>query len=168
MRALDLFCGAGGASMGYHQAGFVVMGVDLHPQPRYPFEFHLADALTFPLEGFDFIHASPPCQDHVRAPGAMRKHGTGWILGAIRERLLKSGALWVIENVPGAPLRPDFRLCGCMFGLRRLKRERWFEASWKPFILRPPCHHTERVIRDRKSTRLNSSHIQKSRMPSSA
>lgn len=145
-RLLDLFCGGGGAAMGYHRAGFNVVGVDNRPMPRYPFEFHQADAMTFPLDGYDVIHASPPCQDHVRAPGPAAKHGTGWMLAGTRERLTDNGAPWVIENVPGAPMRPDYRICGCMFGLEKLARERWFETSWQGFDLRPPCYHPEPVI----------------------
>src|SRR5271165_5200281 len=68
-RLLDLFCGAGGASMGYHRAGFEVVGVDAIDQPNYPFEFHRGDALNYPLAGFDFIHASPPCQAYTATNG---------------------------------------------------------------------------------------------------
>ena len=132
--------------MGYHRAGFDVVGVDIKPQPHYPFEFHQADAMTYPLEGFDAIHASPPCQDHVRAPGAMKKHGTGWMLAAMREQLSANATPWIIENVPGAPMRTDYRLCGCLFNLPKLKRERWFETSWQGFDLRAPCNHPERPI----------------------
>jgi len=145
-RLLDLFCGAGGAAMGYHRAGFDVVGVDIKPQPRYPFTFIQADAMTYPLDGFDAIHASPPCQDHSALSSLHAKHGTGWMLASTRERLEQSGLPWVIENVPGAPMRVDFRLCGCMFGLPRLKRDRWFETSWNGFDLRAPCHHRGRVI----------------------
>jgi DNA (cytosine-5)-methyltransferase 1 len=145
-RLLDLFCGAGGAAMGYARAGFEVVGVDVADQPHYPFEFRQADAMTFPLDGFDAIHASPPCQDHTRqyVPHA---HGTGWMLAATRERLVEdSGLPWVIENVPGAPMRADLKLCGCMFDLPYLRRERWFETSWRAYELRPPCHHPEHPI----------------------
>jgi DNA (cytosine-5)-methyltransferase 1 len=146
-RLLDLFCGAGGAAMGYHRAGFDVVGVDIKPQPHYPFEFHQADAMTWPLDGFDAIHASPPCQDHMRG-GSHPVHGTGWMLAAIRAALQRNGAPWVIENVPGAPMRTDFRLCGCMFELHldrmQLIRERWFETSWAGFEMRAPCDHAGR------------------------
>jgi DNA (cytosine-5)-methyltransferase 1 len=146
-RLLDLFCGAGGAAMGYHRAGFDVVGVDIAPQPRYPFEFHQGDAMTWPLDGYDAIHASPPCQDHMRTAGpSWREHGTGWMLDATRQRLAASGLPWVIENVPGAEMRTDFKLCGCLFDLPNLKRERWFETSWHGFDLRAPCTHLERSI----------------------
>ena len=129
-RLLDLFCGPGGAGVGYHRAGFAVVGVDIEPQPRYPFTFIRADAMALPLDGFDAIHASPPCQDHMLTPGpAWKPHGTAWMLAATRERLLAQPAPWVIENVPGAPMRVDYKLCGCMFGLPRLKREAFSRAS---------------------------------------
>ena len=144
-RLLDLFCGAGGCSVGYHRAGFDVVGVDIEPQPHYPFEFHQADAMTFPLDGFDVVHASPPCQDHMRTPNP-RKHGTGWMLPATRERLLASRLAWVIENVPGAAMRADFALCGCMFGLPNLRRERWFETSWHGFAMNLGHDHTDPAI----------------------
>lgn len=148
-KLLDLFCCAGGAAMGYHRAGFDVVGVDIKPQPRYPFEFVQADALDFlALNGADYdaIHASPPCQDHVRSRGAAPIHGTGWLLNATRAALSTCNIPWVIENVPGAPMRPDYRLCACHFDLPRLKRERWFETSWKGTYVKPPCHHPEPSI----------------------
>jgi DNA (cytosine-5)-methyltransferase 1 len=149
-RLLDLFCGAGGAAMGYYRAGFDVVGVDNRPQPRYPFEFHQGDALTWPMGGFDAIHASPPCQ----AYSAMR---TNWnarndhpdLLPPTRVLLDISGLPWVIENVPGAPMDPLVLMCGSAFGLGipgyQLRRHRWFEVSgfW-PMSL--PCQHSGPVI----------------------
>lgn len=132
-RLLDLYCGAGGAAKGYADAGWDVYGVDLYPQPHYPYDYFQGDALTFNWAGMDFqaIHASPPCHDFSRLSSmASRRGGTGWMLDATRTRLESSGLPWVIENVPGAPMRPDYRLCGCMMGLPRLRRERWFETSW--------------------------------------
>jgi len=135
LRALDLFCCAGGASMGLSKAGFEVVGVDIRPQPNYPFEFHLADALTFPPEGFDFIWASPPCQAHSKTRAI---HGKDYpdLIPQTREKLKKSGLPFVIENVPGAPLEGSFMLCGTMFGLKVI-RHRNFEASFT--VLTPEC-----------------------------
>ncbi|CDX54541.1 conserved hypothetical protein [Mesorhizobium plurifarium] len=151
MKALDLFCCAGGAAMGLHRAGFEVVGVDVRPQPRYPFEFHQADALTYPLNGFDFIWASPPCQAHSsisRVSGRQEHHVDR--IEETRARLKASGLPWVMENVVGAPLRDPFMLCGTMFGLQtscgaELRRHRIFEANW--FIgLQPQCQHGESVV----------------------
>lgn len=124
--------------MGYYRAGFDVVGVDISPQRHYPFEFHLGDATTWPLEGFDAYHASPPCQDHMQTPH--RKHGTGWMLDHTRQRLLAQSAPWVIENVPGAAMRADYSICGCQVGLP-LRRRRLFETSWRHFSMESPCNH---------------------------
>ena len=140
-RLLDLCCCAGGAGKGYHDAGFDVTGVDIRPQPRYPFEFRQADALAFPLDGFDVVHASPPCRDHTPLTSVAGQDGTGWMLAAMRSRLEASGLPWVIENVPGAPMRPDLKLCGCMFAPRlRTYRLRWFEFShhFRGAAVQPP------------------------------
>jgi DNA (cytosine-5)-methyltransferase 1 len=137
---LDLFCGAGGASMGYHRAGFDVVGVDKDPQPRYPFRFIRADVTTLGIPelvaftGAVAVHASPPCHDHSDLRSRTGKeHGTGWMLADIRERLDAVDLPYVIENVVGAPMRPDLVLCGSMFGLsaegRVLKRHRVFESN---------------------------------------
>jgi DNA (cytosine-5)-methyltransferase 1 len=141
-RLLDLFCGAGGAAVGYYRAGFDVIGVDVAPQPNYPFEFRQADALGFDLAAagpVDAVHASPPCQRYVRS-GMFDRAKHPDLLADVRAWLAGFGRPWVIENVPGAPMRADFRLCGCMFGLG-VRRERWFETSWQAFELRAPCHH---------------------------
>ena len=145
-RLLDLFCGAGGASVGYHRAGFDVVGVDLKPQPRYPFEFHQADAMTYPLDGFDAIHASPPCQGYSVTRHFTTRTEYPDLLPATRERLQAAGMPWVIENVPGAPMRADYKLCGCLFNLSRLRRVRWFEVSWPVFELVSPHVHQRDVI----------------------
>jgi DNA (cytosine-5)-methyltransferase 1 len=144
-RLLDLFCGAGGAAMGYHRAGFEVVGVDIVPQPRYPFESHQADALTFPLDGFNAVHASPPCQPFTIAsafhPGTKAAHDD--LIDGVRRRLATTGAPTVIENVPGAPLRHDVLLCGEMFGLA-LHRHRYFEIG-NALCLQPP--HTRHRLK---------------------
>jgi DNA (cytosine-5)-methyltransferase 1 len=130
-RLLDLFCGAGGAAMGYSRAGFEVVGVDIKPQPRYPFEFHQADAMTFPLDGFDAIHASPPCQ---RFSKAQRLQGNEHpdLITPIRERLMASGLPWAIENVEDARWamrEPLTLLCGAAFAGLQVYRHRLFETS---------------------------------------
>jgi len=131
----DLGCGAGGIAAGYHRAGWQVIGFDIAPQPRYPFKFHRADALTVDLSGADAVHASMPCERWALA--SRYTTGSRWpdLITPLRPRLQASGKPWVMENVPGAPLRPDVKLCGCYFGLEvpgtgQLLRERWFETSW--------------------------------------
>ena len=138
-RLLDVFCGAGGAAVGYHRAGFEVVGVDINPQPNYPFEFHQGDALHFLAEHwreFDAVHASPPCQRYSAMsncrPGLAEEYPD--LIAATRNLLELTGLPYVIENVPGSPLRPDLTLCGQMFGLE-LYRHRVFESNvflWQP------------------------------------
>lgn len=144
-RGLDLFCGAGGASAGYARAGFKMTGVDHRPMPRYPYEFIMADALGYLAnhwQDYDFIHASPPCQAFTKA--TQREHNTGWLLKATLTFLKTIDIPWVVENVPGAPLQPDYKLCGCMFDLPRLQRERWFETSWGNHGAAAMIHNHER------------------------
>lgn len=145
-RLLDLYCGAGGAAMGYSRAGFEVVGVDIKPQPRYPFEFVQADALEFMdaggWRGFDAIHASPPCQAYVTLSNRWRGRSERTdnhpeLIEPTRECLVASELPYVIENVEAAPLI-GFRLCGSMFGLG-VRRHRRFEASFH--ILTPRCAH---------------------------
>lgn len=152
-RILDLFSCAGGAGMGYHRAGFEVVGVDIRPQPNYPFEFHQADAMTYPLDGFDAIHASPPCQAYAnvtRWRGDQSTHPD--LLQPTVDRLRASGVPWVVENVPGAPMDPDLVLCGSMFGLR-VRRHRWFLTSWGAFALVPSCDHRGLLAFEHKGER---------------
>jgi DNA (cytosine-5)-methyltransferase 1 len=131
--------------MGYSRAGFDVVGVDLRPQPRYPFAFVQGDALRPPVDlaAFDVIHASPPCQAYT----AMRRvskavHGRlpdrPDHLAATRDLLVSAGVPAVIENVPGSPMAAHVVLCGSMFGLA-VRRHRWFELINAPLILTPPC-----------------------------
>lgn len=135
-RALDLFCGAGGATKGLQRAGFHVTGVDINSQPRYCGDvFIQGDALAFPLSGFDLIWASPPCQAYTAAR-TLQKRDNPRLIEPVREMLRLSGALYVIENVPGAPLIDPFTLCGRTFNLR-VKRHRLFEANFP--VLTPVC-----------------------------
>lgn len=151
MRLLDLFCGAGGASVGYHRAGFEVVGVDIEPQPHYPFEFIQADCLWLPagrwVESFDAIHASPPCQGYS-AMNRGRPYEYPLLIEPVREFLTKTGKPFVIENVEGAPLVNALTLCGTMFGLK-VRRHRLFEVHPTPAVLLPACQCKNGVVRGR-------------------
>lgn len=143
-RLLDLFCGAGGCTKGYQEAGFYVVGVDVKPQPNYcGDEFHQADALeflTYELPEFDAIHASPPCQNQstLKARWQDREHPE--LIGETRELLEATGLPYVIENVEGAKavLREPTMLCGTTFGLP-LRRHRLFETNFP--LMSPGCSH---------------------------
>jgi hypothetical protein len=131
---LDLFCGAGGAAMGYHEAGFDIVGVDIKPQPDYPFPFIQADALEYlatePDDWYHAIHASPPCQascNLTKGTNAGREYPQ--LIPQTRELLAQTGLPTVIENVQGAAIRRDLTLCGEMFGLEVI-RHRYFECNF--------------------------------------
>lgn len=146
-RLLDLFCCAGGAATGYSRAGFSVSGVDIDPQPRYPFRFLQADALAvlrwIDPDDWGAIHASPPCQ---RFSDLAKRNGNAddWpdLVEPVRELLIKTGLPYIIENVEGAPLNDPITLCGAMFPELRVYRHRLFESNVR---LVAPVHpkHTE-------------------------
>ena len=143
MRLLDLFCGAGGAAMGYHQAGFTdIVGVDIVPQSNYPFTFIQGDALEPPvrLEDFDLIHASPPCQRFSTHTPKENKHLHPDFVAATRELL--GGKPHVIENVRAAGLAGQIMLCGSMFGMQ-IQRHRYFETYDLPLMFGQACDHSK-------------------------
>lgn len=166
-RLLDLFCGAGGAGEGYRRAGFTVTGVDIKRRRcgYPPGDFIHTDALevlsdTAFLRTFDAIHASPPCQTHTRAKHLRDAQGkTGRAVDLIpetRAALNAAGVPYIIENVPGAPVRPDVVLCGSMFpelhvydatGRRWLQRHRWFEMAGITAPLAMECRHAAAGVR---------------------
>jgi DNA (cytosine-5)-methyltransferase 1 len=143
LKLLDLFCGAGGASMGYYRAGFEVEGVDIKPQPHYPFKFHLADALEFPLDGYDAYHASPPCQAYTIARNNKQVKAAPDLIERVRHLLVATGKLYIIENVYGSPLASPAMICGASFGLGvngfDLCRHRYFETNF--VLMTMPCQH---------------------------
>lgn len=164
MRILDLFCGAGGAGMGYHRAGFEVVGVDIKPQPHYPFPFVQGEALIlmesllcgwcilptdgkpYWLEDFDAIHASPPCQyGSVATPLRCRNNHPN-LIPRTRELFTAAPIPYVIENVPNnrKDLICPYRLCGSSFGLQAF-RHRYFEMPWFSGLV-PPCRHDFRPL----------------------
>ena len=163
---LDLFCCEGGAATGYHRAGFDVVGIDIDPQPNYPFTFLRGDAVValanlvdgyevggYHLSDFDAIHASPPCQLYSVST-VMHRDANEYpdLVDTVRELLTRIDIPWVIENVMGAPLVPrghvtfDGRygemLCGSMFSMKRLRRHRLFETNW-PLSAPSSCRHSE-------------------------
>ena len=139
--------------MGIHRAGFDVVGVDIEPQPNYPFTFRQGDALEADLSGFDFVWASPPCHDHSNVSGRNRKakgaKGTGWMLEKTIERLTALKVPWIVENVETAKWPPGvFRvlLCGSMFRLD-VRRHRWFASNTAMLV--PSCEHGRQTPRFR-------------------
>jgi DNA (cytosine-5)-methyltransferase 1 len=147
MRLLDLYCKAGGASKGYADAGFDVVGIDIKKQKRYPYEFIQADCLEIIkdldyLRTFDVIAASPPCQTHSRTKHLRNAQGKSTdkvdLIPQTRQALIESGKPYVIENVPGAPLVDPVQFCGSSFGLK-VRRHRLFESSIK--IVGSICDH---------------------------
>lgn len=144
-RVLDLFCCSGCATRGYHRvwpdAEFV--GIDIQPQPRYPFRFQRGNALAYLnvpewIRTFDFVHASPPCQ-HYSLLAKRNGNADAWpdLVGPVRDKLMRARVPWVIENVEGAPLFNAVTLCGTMFPGLRVLRHRLFEAS---FPIEQPEH----------------------------
>jgi DNA (cytosine-5)-methyltransferase 1 len=147
-KLLDLFCCAGGASAGYARAGFDVTGVDIDPQPNYPYTFHQADALEFLAEHgheFDVITASPPCQSYLSLGAVNKALGRAYdypnLIGPTRELLIASGKPWVIENVQDArgSLIDPVRVCGTAFDLP-IRRHRLFESNMP--IAGIACQHS--------------------------
>lgn len=147
----DLCCKAGGAGVGYHRAGFDVVGFDIQPQLNYPFEFIQADALEIDLSEFDVIHASPPCQKYSVSSSRWRNKGYEYpdIIEPIRKKLIESGKPYIIENVIGAPLINPIVLCGAMFNLNVI-RHRLFESNIKLEVPEHPAHKPP-IIRPHKN-----------------
>lgn len=138
-KVLDICCKAGGTTKGYRDAGFDVVGVDIEPQPRFPFEFYQADGLKFLREHaheYDLIAVSPPCQGYSKSTKQWRKAGKEYpdLIDKFRQILIESGKPYVIENVPDAPLINPIFLNGAMFGLR-VHRPRYFECSF--YVIQP-------------------------------
>lgn len=164
-RLLDLFCGAGGASMGYYRAGFQPYGIDNKPQPHYPFPFLQMDALeamdrllrgegltfsngeTLYLKDFEAYHASPPCQAYLNCnKGGLKETKHPRLIEPSREILQKTDKPFVIENIHKAPLNAGLMLCGTMFNLRVI-RHRYFEFNFAPPLSPFHCNHWGSVAR---------------------
>lgn len=151
---LDLFCAAGGSAMGYHQAGFQIVGVDINHQKNYPFQFIQSDVFDF-LDKYHYqiikkvnaIHASPPCQAYSQTRFINPNKSYSNLIPKTREYLIKLGIPYVIENVPKAPLINPITLCGTMFSLK-VFRHRCFESNF--YI--PPIQHNEHKGKTKNSS----------------
>ena len=147
MKLLDLFCGAGGASMGYSKAGFEVTGIDLKHGKRYPFKYIRGDVMDYItdmnfLRSFDVIHASPPCQTFSATKHLRNAQGKSTskldLVEPVRNALIESGIPYIIENVEGAPLIDPVLVCGSAFDLK-VRRHRLFESSFA--LVGTQCNH---------------------------
>ncbi len=147
MKLLDLYCGVGGASVGYARAGFEVTGIDVKHGKRYPYTYIRADVLEIIkdidyLRQFDVIHASPPCQTHSITQHLRNAQGKSTskidLIPQTRQALIESGVNYIIENVPGSPLIDPVQLCGSSFGLK-VRRHRLFESNMP--IKGSVCNH---------------------------
>lgn len=146
--------------MGLHNAGFEVVGVDIEPQPKYPFKFIQADARTIALHHYDFLWASPPCQAFTKAGKQHRKNGKKYVnlINDIRDYFVASGKPFVIENVPGAPLINPIELCGSMFDLK-VYRHRIFETNFPVKVPEHPPHMKKQVKMGRPVTEDDFIHV---------
>jgi DNA (cytosine-5)-methyltransferase 1 len=137
----DFMCCGGGAAKGYADAGFEVIGFDIEDQPKFPYTFYKWDVLKLDpdwiAEKADGIHASPPCKTHTTMKRFSSKHHID-LVPQTRELLIATGLPYIIENVPGAPLRDPITLCGSSFGLY-VRRHRLFESNFKLESLE--CRH---------------------------
>ena len=154
LKLLDLFCCGGGAGMGYHQAGFEVTGVDINPQPKYPFDFVQGDAIEYLINNhhkYDAIHASPPCQNNTKATMVHKANGKVYecFIERVREQLVKIGKPFIIENTMDAPLIKPVVLCGSMFGLKTY-RHRLFESNINLTVPAHPKHVAKNTKMGRK------------------
>lgn len=158
---LDLFCCAGGAGVGYYKAGFDVIGIDIEPQPNYPFPFIQTDAMTLDMKFiklFDAIHASPPCQSYSDL-AKRNRNADEWprLIEPIRDILMRSGLPYVIENVEGAPLKDPVVLCGTMFKGLRVIRHRLFEANF-PIVVPDHGKHPKVHTFDKRKAHYGKTH----------
>lgn len=154
-RLLDLFCCAGGAGVGYAEAGFEVVGVDINAQPNYPLPFLQHDVLKLDLKFirlFDAVHASPPCQSYSDL-AKRNRNADAWprLIEPVRDILFRSGLPYIIENVEGAPLISPVMLCGTMFKGLRVIRHRLFEANFPILTPKHGPHPKVHTFDKRKS-----------------